>query len=137
MEIHTVHNYSEQRSTKTGSHWLPLSKMKLKSANKIEILNSAFTSMSFPTQKVVCQLLRDGPPMRVDKILLNENIKVTSFASNENTQRQIVDKGKFMNCAYQNNSGDCGCMLLQPPLQQHSAQTQPHRSIIPNSCFAI
>ena len=47
---------------KGGSHWLTLSTMKMKSLNEIKIFDSAFTSMSFPTQEVVCQLLRDGPP---------------------------------------------------------------------------
>ena len=74
---------------KGGSHWLTLSTMKLKSANEIKIFDSAFTSMSFPTQQVVCQLLRDGPPKRGDKILL-----------------------KFMDCAYQNNSDDCGLYAI-------------------------
>ena len=63
--------------------------MKVKSSNEIKIYDSAFTSMSFPTQQVVCQLLRDGPPKRNDKILL-----------------------KFMDCAYQNNSGDCGLYAI-------------------------
>ena len=74
---------------KGGSHWLTLSTMKLKSANEIKIFDLAFTSMSFPTQQVVCQLLRDGPPKRGDKILL-----------------------KFMDCAYQNNSDDCGLYAI-------------------------
>ena len=63
--------------------------MKLESANEIKNFDSAFTSMSFPTQQVVCQLLRDGPPKRCDKILL-----------------------KFMDCAYQNNSDDCGLCAI-------------------------
>ena len=74
---------------KGGSHWLTLSTMKLKSANEIKMFDSALTSMSFPTQQVVCQLLRDGPPKRGDKILL-----------------------KFMDCAYQNNSDDCGLYAI-------------------------
>ena len=74
---------------KGGSHWLTLSTMKVKSSNEIKIYDSAFTSMSFPTQQVVCQLLRDGPPKRNDKILL-----------------------KFMDCAYQNNSDDCGLYAI-------------------------
>ena len=45
--------------------------------------------MSFPTQHVVCQLLRDGPPKRGDKIPLN-----------------------FMDCAYQNNNDDCGLYAI-------------------------
>ena len=45
--------------------------------------------MSFPTQQVVCQLLRDGPPKRGDRILL-----------------------KFMDCTYQNNSDDCGLYAI-------------------------
>ena len=72
--------------------------MKLKSVNGMKIFESAFTSMSFPTQQVVCQLLRDGPPKCGHNILL-----------------------KFMDCAYQNNSDDCGLMLLQMPLQRHLA----------------
>ena len=58
--------------------------MKLKSANEIKIFDSAFTSMSSPTQQEVCQLLRDGSPKSGDEILL-----------------------QFMDCAYQNNSDDC------------------------------
>ena len=54
--------------------------------------------MSFSTQHVVCQLLRDGPPKRGDKILL-----------------------KFMDCAYQNNSDDCGLYAIATPLQKHLA----------------
>ena len=61
--------------------------MKMKSLNEIKVFDSAFTSMSFPTQQVVCQLLRDGPPKRGDKIL-------------------------FMDCAYQNNSDDCGLYAI-------------------------
>ena len=38
--------------------------MKMKSYNEIKIFDSVFTSMSFPTQQVVCQLLRDGPLKR-------------------------------------------------------------------------
>ena len=45
--------------------------------------------MSFPSQQVVCQLFRDGPPKCGDKILL-----------------------KFMDCAYQNNSDDCGLYAI-------------------------
>ena len=67
---------------KGGSHWLTLSTMKLNL--QMEFFDSAFTSMSFPTQQVVCQLLRDGPPKGGDKIIL-----------------------KFMDCAYQSNSDDC------------------------------
>ena len=74
---------------KGGSHWLTLSTMKMKSLNEIKIFDSAFTNMSFPTQQVVCQLLRDGPPKRGDKILL-----------------------KFMDFAYQNNSDDCGLYAI-------------------------
>ena len=61
----------------------------MKSLKEIKIFDSAFTSMSFPTQQEVCQLLRDGPPKRGDKILL-----------------------KFMDCAYQNNSDDCGLYAI-------------------------
>ena len=63
--------------------------MKMKSLNEIKIFDSAFTSMSFPTQQVVCQLLRDGPPKRGYKIL-----------------------SKFIDCAYQNNSIDCGLYAI-------------------------
>ena len=65
--------------------------MKMKSPNEIKVFDSAFTSMSFPTQQIVGQLLRDGPPKGGDKILL-----------------------KFMDCAYQNNSDEpmiVVCML--------------------------
>ena len=51
---------------KGGSHWLTLSTIKVKSASEIKIFDSAFTSMSFPTQQAVCQLLRDGPPKSDD-----------------------------------------------------------------------
>ena len=74
---------------KGGSHWLTLSTMKMKSLNEIKIFDSAFTSMSLPTQQVVCQLLRDGPPKHGDKILL-----------------------KFMDCVYQNNSDDCSLYAI-------------------------
>ena len=74
---------------KGGSHWLTLSTMKMKSLNEIKIFDSAFTSMSFLTQRVVCQLLKDGPPKRGYKILL-----------------------KFIDCAYQNNSVDCGLYAI-------------------------
>ena len=69
----------------------PLTTMKLQFANEIKKKNdSAFTCMSCPTQQVVCQLLREGPPKRGDKILL-----------------------KFMDCAYQNNSDDCGLNAIR------------------------
>ena len=68
----------------------PLTTMKLKFANEIKQNDSAFTSMSCPIQQVVCELLRDGPPKRGDKMLL-----------------------KFMNCAYQNNSDDCGLNAIR------------------------
>ena len=45
--------------------------------------------MSFPTQQVVCQLLRKGPSKRNDKIFL-----------------------KFMDCAFQSNSDDCGLYAI-------------------------
>ena len=67
--------------------------MKVKQASEIKIFDSAFTmftSMSFPTQQVVCQLSRDVSPKWGDKILL-----------------------KFMDCAYQNNSDDCGLFVLR------------------------
>ena len=76
---------------KGGSHCLTLSTMKIKSPNEIKIFDSAFTSscMIFPTQQVVDQLLRDGPPKRGDEILL-----------------------KSMDCAYQNNSDDCSLYAI-------------------------
>ena len=45
--------------------------------------------MSFPSQQVVSLLLRDGPPNRGDKKL-----------------------SLFMDCAYQNNSDDCGLYAI-------------------------
>ena len=84
---------------------LTLSTMKLKSVNDIKIFDSAFTSMSFPTQQVVCQLLRDGPPKRGDKILL-----------------------KFMDRAYQNNSDDCGLDAIANTVAEAYDIDQPHRS---------
>ena len=50
--------------------------------NFIQVLNR-------DPQKVVCQLLRDGPPKRGDKVLL-----------------------KCMDCSYQNNSDDCGLYAI-------------------------
>ena len=74
---------------KGGSHWLTLSTLNVKPTSDIKIYDAAFTSRSFPTQHVVCQLLRHGSPKRGDKILL-----------------------KFMDCVYQNSSDDCGLYAI-------------------------
>ena len=50
---------------------------------------TTFTSMSVPTQQVVCQLLRDCPPIRNGQILL-----------------------KFIDCAFENNSAYCGLYAI-------------------------
>ena len=49
--------------------------------------------MSFPTQKVVCQLLRDGPPKRNEKIYIL--LKWTEVVTGRNDQLPRIRFGSI------------------------------------------